>query len=353
MDGASPMQKSLYHWLEVAELIEESHDSCSIVFAAPEKEHAFSYKPGQFLTLRIPGHHTAQPVVRCYSLASAPMIDAAMKVTVKRVDGGIGSNWICDHLKVGDRLEVLSPAGVFCPKSLDVDFLLFAGGSGITPVISILKSCLHRGKGKVTLFYANRDERSVIFRDELSALSATHPERLLIVHWLESLQGRPSRKQLMHFSRHQAFDDVYVCGPEPFMDAVEDAMKELNINRSHVHIERFLSLEGDPGLVDDAPIVLPLDDADTTALKVQLDGQTHELRWSQDNLLLDTLQANSIMAPFSCREGRCSACMCRLLEGTVEMEHNQILEPSDLEEGWVLACQARPSSETVSISFDE
>jgi len=352
MDGAVPMQKSLYHWLEVAELIEESHDSRSIVFAPPEQQDAFSYKPGQFLTLRIPGQHM-QPVVRCYSLASAPMIDAAMKVTVKRVAGGIGSNWICDHLKAGDRIEVLPPAGIFCPKSLDVDFLLFAGGSGITPVMSILKSCLHRGQGKITLFYANRDERSVIFADELRALAAEYPERLLVIHWLETLQGRPSREQLLHLSRNQRFDEVFVCGPEPFMDAVEASMKDLGINRSHVHVERFLSLDGDPGMVDDIPLVVPLDDADTVMLDVQLDGEHHELRWSPDSILLDTLQANAIMAPFSCREGRCSACMCRLLEGTVEMEHNQILEPSDLEEGWVLACQARPTSEKVSISFDE
>jgi len=137
------------------------------------------------------------------------------------------------------------------------------------------------------------------------------------------------------------------------MEAVETSMKSLGINRSHVHVERFLSLDGDPGMVDEVPSVVPLDDAHAVMLTVQLDGQAHELRWSQDVVLLDALQANSIMAPFSCREGRCSACMCRLLEGTVEMEHNQILEPSDLEEGWVLACQARASSEKVSISFDE
>ncbi len=141
------------------------------MFAVPDElRDKFAYRPGQFLTLRIPSDRTGS-VARCYSLASSPFTDDAPKVTVKRTSDGYGSNWLCDNIAAGQTLEVLPPAGVFTPKSLDHDFLLFGAGSGITPVISILKSALTQGGGTVVLVYANRDEKSVIFAEELRALA--------------------------------------------------------------------------------------------------------------------------------------------------------------------------------------
>src|SRR5439155_10086266 len=133
-------------------------------------------------TLRVPSDKTGS-VARCYSLASSPHIDDAPKVTVKRTVGGYASNWLCDNVSAGDRIDVLPPAGTFTPADLDTDFLLWAGGSGITPVMSILKSALCAGTGRVVLVYANRDERSVIFADELRSLTARHGGRLTVVHW--------------------------------------------------------------------------------------------------------------------------------------------------------------------------
>src|SRR5207253_10440476 len=140
-------------------------------------------------TLRLPlqGRH----VPRCYSMSSSPAVDDALRVTIKRVNGGRGSNWICDQVKAGDTLQVMPPSGVFTPRTLEGDFLLFAGGSGVTPVFSILRSALAKGSGRICLIYANRDERSVIFRDELNALAGAHPTRLQVIHWLDSVQGVP------------------------------------------------------------------------------------------------------------------------------------------------------------------
>jgi 3-ketosteroid 9alpha-monooxygenase subunit B len=165
--------------LRVREVVQETGDAHSIVFDTPE---GFTYKPGQFLTLRLP--HDEGPVARCYSVSSAPGVDDHLKVTVKRVEGGRGSNWVCDNVVVGSEIDALAPSGTFTPRSYDVDLLLLAGGSGITPVMSIIKATLAHGSGRMFLVYANRDEQSVIFHKELRELVAEHPERLIVLHWL-------------------------------------------------------------------------------------------------------------------------------------------------------------------------
>jgi len=343
--------RSGYRRLRVAQVIEETSDARSLVFDWPlsaDERAVFDYRPGQFLTLRIP--HEEGSIARCYSLASSPFGDAAMKVTVKRVNGGRGSNWVCDALSVGDEIEALPPAGIFSPRSLDGDFLLFAGGSGITPVMSILKSALLRGKGRVVLVYANRDERSVIFREELVALSTSYPDRLVVCHWLESVQGLPSRQQLMELARPWAGHEAFICGPGPFMDGVAAALATLGFERSRVHLEKFVSLGSDPG--EQAPTTAVLGDGPSARLELLLDGQEHVLDWPEHALLLDVLLSAGLNPPYSCREGRCSACMCRVRCGTVAMRHNEVLDKQEVGDGWILACQSEARSGTLSISFD-
>src|SRR5438067_1118968 len=229
------------HILTVAEVIAETADASSVVFeVAPEQAEAFQYRPGQFLTLR------TGEVARCYSLSSAPHEGSRLKVTVKRTEGGYGSNWVCDNISTGSTIEVLPPAGVFTPKSFDEDFLLFAGGSGITPVMSILKTALCRGTGRVVLIYANRDERSVIFARELAGLALQHPDRLIVVHWLESVQGLPGVAQLKALAAPFASFEAFLCGPGPFMDAARQALKDLGHPRARIHLEKFVSLGGNP-----------------------------------------------------------------------------------------------------------
>ncbi|OXM64397.1 MULTISPECIES: ferredoxin--NADP reductase [Amycolatopsis] len=331
--------------LTVAEVIAETAEASSIVFDVPE-EHAakFSYRPGQFLTLR------AGEAARCYSLSSAPHEGARLKVTVKRTDGGYGSNWLCDNVSAGSTVDVLAPAGVFTPESLDADLLLMAGGSGITPVMSILKSALASGGGRIVLVYANRDEKSVIFASELAALAREHPERLVVVHWLESVQGLPSVTQLRELVRPYAEFDAFLCGPEAFMTAGKQALKDLGMPRQRIHLERFVSLGGNP--FEDRAEAAASEEAGTTALQVDLDGAQHSFSWPRQEKLLDFLLARGLDAPYSCREGQCSACACRIVSGEVKMLHNEVLDSEDIADGIVLACQSVPLTDEVSVTYE-
>ena len=233
------------HLLSVAQVIRESADSVSIVFDVQDGDRArFGYRPGQFLTLQIPSERTGS-VSRCYSISSSPHVDAELQVTVKRMPDGYASNWLCDTVAPGQHLRVLPPSGVFVPDSLDADLLLFAGGSGITPVISILKSALAQGSGRLLLVYANRDERSVIFAAELRRLAERYADRLTIIHWLESVQGQPTQRQLQLLAAPFAAYESFTCGPAPFIAAVTGALEQLGIPRDRRNIEVFTSLSGD------------------------------------------------------------------------------------------------------------
>ncbi|SDE04107.1 ferredoxin--NADP reductase [Rhodococcus tukisamuensis] len=337
--------------LTVSGVIEETSDARSLVFAvADEVRSKFDYKPGQFLTLRIPSDRTGS-VARCYSLASSPFTDAEPKVTVKRTADGYGSNWLCDNVKVGDTIEVLPPSGVFTPKSLDHDFLLWGAGSGITPVMSILKSALTEGSGKVVLVYANRDEKSVIFRDELRGLAAQYPTRLTVIHWLESLQGLPTPDQFATLATPFGGYESFMCGPGPFMDTVHKALAEAGVPRTQVHAEVFNSLAGDPFQDVVVEEVTEEEAADAATVEVQLDGETHKMSWPRKQTLVDIMLSKGLDVPYSCQEGECGSCACTVLEGNVEMGNSEILDPEDIAAGYILGCQARPVSDHVKIEF--
>jgi 3-ketosteroid 9alpha-monooxygenase subunit B len=343
--------------LQLADVVEETADARSLVFKVPDGSaippDRLKYAPGQFLTLRVPSDRTGS-VARCYSLCSSPFMDDALTVTVKRTDGGYASNWLCDNAHPGMRIHVLAPSGTFVPKTLDTDFLLLAAGSGITPMLAILKSALAEGSGKVALIYANRDEKSVIFAGALRDLAAKYPDRLTVVHWLESVQGLPSTVALSELIGHYPGRDAFICGPGPFMAAAEHALKTSGAAPERVHIEVFKSLESDPF----ARVAIAADDPDdgdegpATAV-VTLDGETHEISWPRNAKLLDVLLDKGLDAPFSCREGHCGACAVLKKSGDVVMEVNDVLEASDLDEGLILGCQARPKSDSVEVTYDE
>ena len=290
-------------------------------------------------------------MARCYSLCSSPFTDDALTVTVKRTADGYASNWLCDNAHPGMKMHVLAPSGTFVPKTLDTDFLLLAAGSGITPMLAILKSALTEGGGKVTLVYANRDENSVIFAKALRELAAKYPDRLTAVHWLESVQGLPSASALAELIAPFTAREAFICGPGPFMAAAEEALKSSGAAAARIHIEVFKSLESDPF----AAVVIEEVDSDegpATAI-VTLDGDTHEVSWPRSAKLLDVLLAKGLDAPFSCREGHCGACAVVAKSGEVEMEVNDVLEQQDLDEGLILACQAHPRSDSVEVTYDE
>ncbi len=363
MTGAIPDEPLGDHVLElqIAEVVAETDDARSLVFAVPNEPgdpdippERLRYAPGQFLTLRVPSDRTGS-VARCYSLCSSPFTDDALTVTVKRTAAGYASNWLCDHAQAGMRIHVLAPSGNFVPKTLDDDFLLVAAGSGITPIMSICKSALTEGSGQVTLLYANRDDRSVIFSDALRELSAKYPDRLTVVHWLESLQGLPSVAALAKLAAPYTDRPVYICGPGPFMDTAREALEILKVTAPQVHIEVFKSLDSDPFAA------VKIHDTDEGAgngappatAVVELDGETHTVSWPRNAKLLDVLLAKGLDAPFSCREGHCGACACTLRKGKVSMEVNDVLEQQDLDDGLILACQSHPESDSVEVTYDE
>lgn len=347
--------------LRVLDVVAETPDARSVLFAVPEDHDGrFDYRPGQFLTVRIPSDRTGS-VARCYSLSSSPDTDDHLRVTVKRTEGGYGSNWICDHLEPGATLDVLPPSGTFTPASPGRDLLLFAGGSGITPVLSIVKTALTRGEGRITLVYANRDERSVIFADELQRLTEKNPERLTVLHWLESVQGLPTTGMLRALAAPYPDRDTFVCGPRPYMTAVRQALRELGTPRERVHVEKFVSLLANPfetgepvtePEVDDGDAAVPGPAEPDASVTVTLDGRTYTYPWPRDTKLLDLLLAEGLDAPFSCRAGQCSACACRLSSGEVRMSNNEILDDTDLADGIRLACQSHPASDSVEISYE-
>jgi 3-ketosteroid 9alpha-monooxygenase subunit B len=356
--------------LSVAEVVEETADARSVVFEVPsELQEAFAYTPGQFLTVAVPSEQTGL-AARCYSLSSAPH-SGQHQITVKRTVDGYASNWIVENLKAGDTLRVLPPSGIFTPKDIDADFLLFAGGSGITPVMSIARTALEKGTGKVVLFYANEDQSSVIFARQLAELAEEYADRFTVVHWLVSLQGLPSERQLGLFASYFSSYTAFVCGPAPYMKAVTSALKELGFPRERRHQEKFVSLGGNP--FGDVVEVLAAqkqleeaddgdeDEAETTepeftgpvAVEVELDGETFSFDdWRGDKVLLEFLEEKGVDAPFSCREGNCSACACLMIEGEVRLLHNEVLDPDDLAEGIRLVCQSKPVSDRIRISYN-
>jgi 3-ketosteroid 9alpha-monooxygenase subunit B len=360
--------------LRVADVVEETADARSVVFEVPsELQETFAYSPGQFLTVAVPSEQTGL-VARCYSLSSAPH-SGRHQITVKRTVDGYASNWIVENLKPGDTMRVLPPSGIFTPKDVDADFLLFAAGSGITPVISIARTALEKGTGKVVLLYANEDASSVIFAGQLRELAEEYADRFTVVHWLVSVQGLPSQQKLATFASYFDSHTAFVCGPAPFMKATTDALKELGFPRERRHQEKFVSLGGNPfGEVEEVLAaqkeLQDADDADEDeldgdsdeeeaavtgpiAVEVQLDGQQYSFDdWQGDKVLLEYLEEKGVDAPFSCREGQCSACACVILEGDVRLQHNEVLDPEDLADGIRLVCQARPLTERIRISYN-
>lgn len=337
------------HQLTVTDVIDETPDAKSIVLTvSDEVRDLFTYRPGQFLTFRIPSDETGH-VARSYSLSSSPDTDVALKVTVKRTAGGYGSNWICDNLAPGSAVTVLPPSGRFTPTGFRHDLLLFAAGSGITPVMSILKSALTRTERSVVLFYANRDADSIIFRDELEGLERRFADRLTVRHHLDDRHGVATTDLLVELASEHSSSEAFVCGPGPFMDLVGDALRTAGVPDERHHREVFLSLSGDPFGEVPAREVDP--QSPTVETVVHLDDETHRFDWPADRTLVDVLLDRGVDVPFSCRSGECGSCACTVLSGAVDMANSEILDPADIADGFILGCQSRPDSGPIEIEF--
>jgi 3-ketosteroid 9alpha-monooxygenase subunit B len=338
------------HELRVAEVIRETADAASFVFeVSPELAEVYAYKPGQFFTFEIPWQDFR--IRRCYSLSSSPGWDARAKVTIKRVADGRMSNWMNDQLRQGDLIQVLPPGGAFILHETDRPLVFFGGGSGITPVISLLKQALLETSRRIKMIYANRDLESVIFKSEIDQIAADYSERFELVHHLDSDDGFLTPQDVAKHAAGWMDADFYVCGPTPFMDTIEEALPHDSLQGGNLHVERFVSAH-DPDRSHEEDAV-PSESAVPERIVIHLEGQRHEVEYRAGETLLSAAIRADIDAPFSCQDGYCSCCMAKLVRGEVFMPTHEALNARELDEGWILACQAKPLSAECEIEYED
>jgi len=332
-----------FHPLRIARVIQETADANSFVLdVPPELRDAFAYRAGQFCTFRV--RIDGQPHLRCYSMSSSPDVGDEMKVTVKRVPGGAVSNWMIDNLSEGDVVDTTCPAGVFCLAEDTTDIVAFAAGSGVTPVMSIVKTALESTSRRVHLLYANRDTESVIFSAELDRLAEQYPDRLNVVHHLDVEDGFVVADTVQPFAAI-AGAEHFICGPPPFMDIVEHALLQNDVDAGRIHIERFSPAEP----LAAAPSVAE----GPSSVTIELGGKTDTVDHHPGTTILQTARQMGMAPPYSCESGSCATCMARVVEGSVDMFVNNALTDEELEEGWVLTCQSVPTTPSVHVVYEE
>lgn len=343
-----------HHRLRIARIVQETADARSFELEVPpDLAGAFRYEPGQFLTFRVPWKE-GETLLRCYSLSSAPQTDARPKVTVKRVEAGRVSNWFHDTLCEGDVLDVMSPAGLFVLRPVNVPVVAFAGGSGITPILSLIKAALATTSRRIKLVYANRDEASIIFRRELDALAAAHPGRLDIVHHLDVEHGFLTAPAIVPLVRGLEDAHFYVCGPGPMMDVVEQTLAGLGVPRDHLLIERFVSLASEEDVARDQAVA----SREAAALEhpaeitIVLDGKRHVVPYTAGDSVLAAARKAGLEPPFACEDGYCGSCAARRVRGEVIMHKNEVFSASEVAEGHILTCQSRACSAELEVSYD-
>ena len=327
----------------------------------PDNPEAFAFTQGQYLTFRQDFDGTE--LRRNYSIC-AGLDDGVLQVGIKRVDGGAFSTYANESLKVGDTLHAMPPQGKF-HVPLDPErarnYLGFAGGSGITPVLSILRTVLRREpKSTFTLVYANRAVNTIMFREELEDLKNRFMGRLTIIHMLESGQdidlftGRVDQEKCAQLFRHwidvQSIDTAFICGPEPMMLAIADSLKAHGLDTDQIKFELFS--ESQQGQLAKKEIARRSEGQAGTEVTVIIDGARRSFTMAKGQSVLEAALENNLDAPFSCKAGVCSTCMGKVIEGEVEMLSNHALEDYEVERGYVLTCQSYPLTDKLVIDYD-
>jgi 3-ketosteroid 9alpha-monooxygenase subunit B len=338
-----------YHTLRIAAVVAETDDAATFVLdVPPDLQSAYAYRAGQFLTFRV--QFEARTLYRSYSMSSAPEVDAELAVTVKRVPGGAVSNWMLDRLSAGDTVDVSAPAGVFQLTGGDRDVVTFAAGSGITPIMSLLKDALASSSRMTQLLYANRDPDSVIFAAALADLVQQHGEQLAVVHHYDRDHGFVTEDTVAAYLDAARRAEVYICGPAAFMDIVERALLSGGVPGEQIHIERFTV----PGTAPREPASVARDeDAGTsgTQVTIELDGQTKSGTHHPGTTILQTARQLGMSPPYSCESGTCATCMAKLVDGEVTMHVNDALFEDEVADGWILTCQSVPTTPAVHVVY--
>ncbi len=351
-----------YHSLRVKRVVAETAEARTFVLEIPDElASVFAYSAGQYCTFR--RRDDEGDVLRCYSMSSAPASDRDFAITVKRVPGGAMSNWLIDEVAAGDRLEALPPAGRFVIQDRGAGVVAFCGGSGVTPVFSILKQLLAVGERPIRILYANRDEASVIFRGRLDELAACHPGRLELRHHLDSEAGYLTPQDVAGFVGPLPDSDVYICGPGPFMDIVRAGLAEADVGGSRIFEERFDDPDASRAPGQAEPAAAGGDDVGhggghgastvgASTVTIQIRGKRHVSSYVPGDTILEAARRASLNPPFSCQMGDCASCMALVRVGSATMRANNALTPDEVAGGWVLTCQAVPDGDVV-VDYEE
>lgn len=366
------MSNTDFHTLNVSQVETETLDAVTLRFELPsDLRKSFSYLAGQYLTLRF--NLNGEDVRRAYSMSSSPL-DNQLAVTVKRVSGGLVSNHIADELEAGSQVEVMEPQGrfVYEPKAEQSrNIYLIGAGSGITPLMSILRTALEKEpNSKIYLLYGNKTEESIIFKSALDELEARHPDRLFVTHtlsrlrkskglsslwnrkkadwdgWRGRIDAKKVREWVATYPAHGHEANYYVCGPGSLIDTTEQALIGIGVDPAHIHDERFVSAH-DAGKAKSASA-----GTDSGAfLKATLEGEVKEVSLKPGQTILDALLEAKHSPPYSCLAGACSTCMAKVVKGGVRMEVCYALDEDEVDAGYVLTCQCYPTTDEVEIDY--
>lgn len=352
---------SRFNSLKVIDVVRETADAVSIAFEVPASlKEEYKYKQGQYLTLKF--RINGEELRRSYSICSCPL-DNELRVAIKKVKDGRVSTYINDKIKIGDTIEVMTPMGNFYTEMHPAhkkNYILFGGGSGITPMLSILKTVLKsEPNSRITLFYGNNDESSIIFKKQIETLAIENSDRLNVIHVLntppaghpELLRGMMTKEKNIELVKNYvntAEDNEYfICGPGPMMENVVNALKELKTDESKVHIEYFTT----PVNADE---VKPSEDVVAGAkATIILDGEEVTVVLQENQTILEAAMDAGLDAPYACQGGSCCTCRALLQSGEVDMAVNYALSASEVKQGFILTCQSRPKTDHVVVNYDK
>ena len=331
--------------LKVKEVIKETPDAISVVFERPA---GVEFKAGQFLTLIM--DINGKEVRRSYSLSSAPYEMDRLTVSVKRVEGGLMSNYLNDHTKAGDIIKVMEPLGTFVHEVNSAaanQYVLFGGGSGITPMMSILKTVLkEEPNSNITLVFANRDKESIIFREEIEALS-TSSDKLKVIHVLEDNTGYDARSGritpdlVKEVINSVSANGYYMCGPTGMMDAVTNSLNAYGVSSSLIHKESFVSATTQEHKTG----------AGNKVVKIIYEGDEFNVEVKEGSTILDSALDADVDLPYSCQGGVCTACRGKCISGQVDLSEVEGLSDAEMDQGYILTCVGYPLSDDVVIEI--
>ncbi|MFM7769572.1 MAG: 1,2-phenylacetyl-CoA epoxidase subunit PaaE [Bacteroidota bacterium] len=353
-----------FHALLVSDVRKETDEAVSIAFSIPEElKEKYQFKAGQYLTLR--ASVNGEDIRRSYSICSGEM-EGELRVAIKKVYQGQFSTWANEEIKVGMEVQVMTPMGHFTPtvRGQKRHYVLYAAGSGITPMLSIAKTMMKgEPESEVTLIYGNRHFHGIMFRDEIEDLKDEYLGRLRVFHVLSGepndislFHGRIDDEKIEGFTKQfipiDSVNEVFVCGPEPMIMAVKEFYKGKGLLDENIHFELF----GTPGSnkTEMKEIKKVVNNEGLSDVTVIFDGNYTQFKMPKSGeMILDAAQKAGLDIPFSCKGGMCCTCRAHIREGAVDMKVNYALEPGEVESGFVLTCQSIPTSDRVVVDFDK